>query len=47
MVSLRVKGLGLVVADDGVDETYFPGRAASIWRSYKDGKTEQVGTFGM
>lgn len=46
MVSLRVKDLG-VVADGGADETYFPGRAASIWRSYKDGKTKQIGTFGM
>lgn len=40
------EGFG-IVADDGADETYFPGRAASIWRSYKDGKTKQIGTFGM
>lgn len=35
------------VANGGIDETYFPGRAASIWRRYKDGKTELIGTFGM
>lgn len=36
-----------IAANGGIDETYFPGRAASIWRNYKGGETKQIGTFGM
>lgn len=36
-----------VTVNSEIDETYFPGRAASIWRRYKDGRTKLIGTFGM
>ncbi|KAI5847868.1 hypothetical protein DFP73DRAFT_543496 [Morchella snyderi] len=53
MLSTGVKESGAEKAKEGYwieacdDPTYFPGRAASIWISYQDGRKASIGTFGI